>query len=262
MAAISLQIDAPTHNQAFMGNEAVTLRGAFKPPPPDLAGTNLYFRWYSSLFSGGQTAIDQEKFAINSVEGVQITDPEFPYTPAQPLGMGTHVISFAATDQPGETAAEQEAVQHGGMTGGAEGEGQCIIHVFRANLIRPTSNAPLSRANSTLEAEAPATWGVAADTPGDYAPNDEYLKHNRLRYRWQFTPVGAPVNRQPVAFIPEVDELIFDLLETDADRPIVRYQGPLPATLNGGYNLALHVEDAEEQLGGHSMTVTNVQVGP
>jgi hypothetical protein len=262
MAAISLRIDAPAHHEAFEGNEAVTLRGAFVTPPPDLGGATLFFRWYSSLFSGGETAVEQEKFAINNVEGVEITDPEFAYTPTPPLGIGTHVISFAATDQPGETTAEQEAVQHGGVTGGAEGDGRCIIHVFRANLISPPNNAVLSRAGSTLEAEAPATWGVETDTPGVFTPNDEYHKHNRLRYRWQFTPAGAPANRQPLAFIPEVDELIFDPPQTATERPIVRYQGPLPATLTGGYNLSLHVEDAEEELGGHSTAVTNIQVGP
>ncbi len=262
MAAIGLRIEEPVHNTAFTGNQAVTLRGAITQQPPEAAQVSFHFRWYSSVFSGDQDDITQEKFAINNVEGVAITDPGFSYSPNPPLGMGTHVISFAATDQPGETSAEQAAVQHGGVTGGSEGAGQCIIHIFRANLVKPTNNELLSRATSTLDAEAPATWGMGTGTPHVYAPNAEYHKHNRLRYRWQFTPVGAPFNRPPIVLTPAVDELIFLPPPEAGPLPLVRYGAPLPADLTAGYNLTLHVDDIQGVLGGDSMTVTNIQVGP
>jgi len=262
MSAIGLSIVEPAHNAAFTGVPSVIFRGAVTQLPDEVVDVVFYFRWYSSLFSGSEADIEQERFAMNSVDGVVLTDAGSAYIPAQPLGVGTHVISFAATDQPDETSASQEAVQHGGVTGGSEGEGQCVIHVFKANLITPVAGAILSRANSTLEAEAPVAWGVESDGTGVYVPNADYRKLNRLQYRWRFTPVGAPPNRRPVNFVPDVEEWAFVPAETAGEVTRLRYQGPLPSTLNGGYSLTLHVEDSQGELGGDAMTVANIQVGP
>lgn len=263
MTAIGLKIEEPAHNAAFIGSQMINMRGAVTQSQPETGNVKLYFRWYSSLFSGDDATIKAQKFAINNVQGVEITDPTIAFTPDPPLGLGTHTISFAATDQKGETSAEQEAVNHGGLTGGGKGNGQCIIHVFRANIISPAANALLSRNGAMMDAEAPAAWGVATDKPDIYALNTEYHKVNRLQYRWQFTPVGAPAGRRPVDFTPTLDQLTFVVLPAPAPvRTIVRYQGPLYDELTGGYDLTLHVEDNQEKLGGHSMTITNVQVGP
>jgi hypothetical protein len=262
MSAVGLAIVEPTHNRAFTGTPSVTFRGELTDVPEEVEGVTLYYRWYSSLFSGSEVDIAQERFAMNVVEGVVLTDPESAYIPAQPLGIGTHVISFATTDQSDETAAAQEAVQHGGVTGGAEGDGQCIIHVFKANLLTPGSGALLSRASSILEAESPALWGIEIDGTGVYEPNEEYHKLNRLQYRWTFTPVGAPSGRATVDFVPTVAQLVFQQPATATEVKRLRYQGALPSELTGRYNLTLHVEDKEGQLGGHTMTVTNIQVGP
>lgn len=244
----------------------MTFRGALtEEVPEDVAGVTLYYRWYSSLFSGNETDIEQERFAMNVVEGVILTDPATEYSHA--LGVGTHAISFAATDQQDETTAAQETVLHGGVTGGAEGDGQCLIHVFKANLLSPRNNVPLSRANATLVAEAPTLWGVKIGNTGIYEPNADYHKINRLQYRWHFTPDGAPSGRREVDFVPALEALAFR--EPDDDFPFthLRYEGPLPGELTGRYNLTLHVEglavEGKEDIPGeHTMTVTNIQVGP
>jgi hypothetical protein len=259
MSAIGLGIVEPAHNAAFTGTPSVTFRGKVTLLPDELAGVTLYYRWYSSLFSGSGEDIADKRFAMNDVGHIVLTDPGTAYV--QTLGMGTHVISFAATDQPDETSASQAAVQHGGVTGGSEGDAQCVIHVFRANLLAPAAGDLLSRANSTLEAEAPALWGIKIAEPDIYEPNEEYHKLNRLQYRWRFAPVGAPPNRPAVNFAPSLQDLKF-LTEPAAPVTRVRYQGTLPNTLNGQYTLTLHVEDKEGELGEHTMTVANIQVGP
>ena len=260
MSAVGLAIVEPTHNHAFTGTPSVTFRGELTDVPDEVEGVTLFYRWYSSLFSGSEEDIEQKRFAMNAVRGVVITDPNSAYI--HELGVGTHIISFATTDQKDETDEAQEAVQHGGVTGGAEGDGQCIIHVFKANLLAPGNNALLSRANSTLEAESPALWGIEIDGAGVYVPNEEYHKLNRLQYRWRFTPVGPPAGRTTVNFVPAVEDLVFQQPATATEVKRLRYQGPLPNELTWQYNLTLHVEDKEGQLGGHTMTVTNIQVGP
>ena len=62
-----------------------------------------------------------------------LTDPADPFPTT--LELGTHVITFAAVDRAGETDADLEAIQHGGVTGGSDGDTQCLVHVFIANLI-------------------------------------------------------------------------------------------------------------------------------
>jgi hypothetical protein len=247
MSAVELQIVTPAHDTAIVGSPPVTFKGAITPLPEELAGVTLYYRWYSSLFPA-----DKDRYSIHPIA---LTNPGDPlvWTP----GLGTHVISFAATDRPGETEADLDAVQHGGVTGGSEGDGQCLIHVFRANLVAPTDGAALNQAHSTLEAEAPALWGRPTDTEGVYEPNPDYHDLNRLLYRWEFVPLGAPVNRNTVNFIPALEQLTFDPEPNASLGPIViRYQGALPAELNGQYTLTLHVEDKNGILGGDQTSLT------
>ena len=182
-----------------------------------------------------------------------LTDPADPFPTT--LGLGTHVITFAAVDQAGETDADLAAIQHGGVTGGSDGDIQCLVHVFIANLIAPLNGAALSRALSVLEAAAPSSWGQATDTAGLYELNDLYHEINRLRYRWEFVPVGPPAGRATIDFIPDDDEYIFDP-DTDPTTPRIRYAGALPAALNAAYTLNLHVEDIEGALGGDQASIS------
>jgi len=247
MSAVELQIAEPVHDTPIIGRSPVTFKGAITRLPEELAGVTLYYRWYSSLFPA-----EKDRYSINPTA---LTDPGAPFvwTP----GLGTHVISFAATDRPGETGADLEAVQHGGVAGGSQGDGRCLIHVFRANLVSPVDGAALDRTNSTLEAEAPAQWGKATDTPGVYEPNSDYHDLNRLHYRWEFAPIGAPPDRSTVSFSPSLEQLTFDPEPDTPSGPIVvRYQGALPSQLAGQYRLTLHVKDRDGILGGDQTRIT------
>jgi hypothetical protein len=260
MAAVELEIVAPVCDTAFIGAVSTQLRGAVKPLPAQLQATTLYYRWYSNLFVG---APDQDRFSINPAA---LTDPQTPY--GVTLGIGSHVIALAATDRPGEGAADMEAVQHGGVTGGSEGDGRCVVHVFVANMLWPegqVSPYPISRSNCRLEAEAPLQWGKPDLETGVIVPNDAYHDENvnRLQYRWRFDPTGPPAGRSSFELVPDLEQLSFVVTDNNDDPvdPVrVRYQDPLPVTLSGSYTLTLFVEDHQGQLGG-DIAVVPVVVG-
>ncbi|MBV7337518.1 hypothetical protein KFU94_56680 [Chloroflexi bacterium TSY] len=255
MAFIELQLVEPDHNTAFVGEPTVTFRGAanLANEPRTIP---LYYRWYSSLASGTEDDIKAGRFAMNAIDGVNLTNPATEYS--RPLGMGTHVICFAATDRPSESATDLEAVEHGGFTGGSEGEAQCLIHVFKANLVSPQNAGTLNRLNCVLEAEAPVLWGKEIGDTKTYEPNQDYHQINRLQYRWQFTPVGAPFDRDTVNFEPPLTQLAFvpdPDPDSETEPPIIRYQGALPQELAGNYQLTLHVEDKKGQFTGDQVTI-------
>jgi hypothetical protein len=248
MSVVGIQIVEPEHEAAFIAGGSVTLRGSITDKPAELKNVSLYYRWYSSLY-----AAEKDHYAID--DNVQ-SHPGTPFSPT--LGLGSHVITLAASDRPLETDADLEAIQHGGMTGGSEGDAPCVIHVFIANLIAPLNAAVISRAFSILEAEAPGLWGKPV-TPSGYEPNDDYHALNRLQYRWEFVPTGPPGGRATIDFIPDFEQYIFDP-DTDPTTPRIRYAGALPAALTAAYTLNLHVEDIDGALGGDqtgvSVTVT------
>jgi len=248
MSAVQLEIVAPTHNTSFVDQPTVTFRGAVTDMPDELVGLTLHYRWYSSLFPG-----DKDRYSMNEPA---LTNPESPFS--DQLGLGTHTITFAVTDQAGETEADLEAVQHGGVTGGSEGDTACIIHVFRANLITPTEGTAVT----ILEAEAPALWGKPSeDDPNIFDLNEDYHALNRLQYRWEFVPVGEPTNRSLVNVTPDPAEYEFDPEPATATVPVIRFvAADLPAQLTGTYNLTLHVEDKDGEFPGHQMSVNNVEV--
>ena len=245
MAVVGLEIVEPEHDTPFVGNGSATFIGGITALPEELDTVPLYYRWYSSLFPA-----DKDRYSIN---GAALTDPADPFPTT--LGLGTHVITLAAVDRAGETDADLEAIQHGGVTGGSDGDTQCLVHVFIANLIAPLNEADLSRALSVLEAAAPSSWGQATDTAGLYELNDLYHEVNRLRYRWEFVPVGPPAGRATIDFIPDIDEYTFDP-DTDPITPRIRYAGALPAALDAAYTLNLHVEDIEGALGGDQASIS------
>ena len=233
MSAVELNIVQPTDQAIFQGGSQVAFIGQVGSLPEELIGVELYYRWYSSLFPA-----EEDRYSININA---LTDPGVPFY--MMLNVGTHVITFAASDQSEETKEAQNATQHGGVTGGAEGEGKCIIHVFRANLIYPDSDGvSLSKTHSTLKAEAPLQWGKKI-AEVNYEPNSDYHSINRIRYRWRFEPLGPPAGRHSADLVPTVGELIFD---PESDPVMVQYTGTLPNVLDiGNYILTLRVEDIE-----------------
>lgn len=237
MAAVGLHIVEPENDAAYMGNTTVTFRGRLTDRPPELADVPLFYRWYSSL--NPDAASGRYSMSVTA-----LSDAETPFPSPSALAMGSHVITFAASDRAGETDADLEAIQHGGVTGGPDGDGRCVIHVFKALIVEPVGgNVP--RAGLTVEAEAPASWGRPVN--GDYELNEDYQKYNRLRYRWRFEPTGVPSGRPTLEFIPAPGDFGFDA-STEPVR--VTYQPALPAAATGPYRIVLFVEDAlDEGLG-------------
>ena len=251
MTAITLAITQPANGQVFTGPPpvAVVLQGAVVPPAPaEVAGLPMYYRWYSSLFPSAENRYSIHPTALNN--------PATPYS--ADLRVGTHAITFAASDRSGETKSDQNATQHGGVAGGADGQTACVIHVLSANMIKPTSGALVSKGQPTLEAEAPLMWGRKNITTNAIELNVEYHKINRVGYRWRFTPPAGSSN-QPVELALTPAQMVFDPSSTP---PVVRYQGALPAGLaNGSYTVTLIVEHTEQpKQWFHSISV-NVTIG-
>jgi hypothetical protein len=221
MSAVQLTITEPSNGQTFRGRETINFRGRIRDElPQDLLNTTLYYRWYSSLFPAREN-----RYSINQPA---FTNPTTNLNGTSILDIGTHVITFATSDQPEETREAQDATRHGGVTGGAEGEEQCIINVLRANLIAPTPNASISRNNIILRARAPILWQQA-----------EYQNLNRIRYRWRFEPRGNPPGRPSRELTPALTELTFN-----AGESFVEYRASLGNQIGtGAYTLTLRVED-------------------
>ncbi len=247
MPPLPLQLLEPATGTGFIGTaaDAVRMRGALAGPPP----APLFFKWYSSL------AADPLPFAAGA---------QFDFTAN--LKVGTHVLTFSAKDVASDAPASIAAVQHGGFAGGpptAQTPG-CVVNVLRARIQRPLAAATLSKANGTLQAEAPALWGKAPTPPGPpFILNADYLAVNRIRYLWIFTPAGTPAG-------PASPRLILDptlpagnpLRSTfvlDGSAPLVNYTGPLPAALGtGSHTLILRVEDMSNPALGHEASVNVV----
>jgi len=241
VSAVELTIIQPPNGAVFtQGETQVRMVGRVGELPPELVGVNLYYRWYSSLFPS-----QKDRYSINVNA---LGDPAVPFD--APLGVGSHVITLAASDQAGETESAQNATRHGGVAGGSEGEKRCVIHLFRATLVAPGApNTALNRANGTLEAEAPLQWGKKkAGTTNVYEPNPDYHKINRIRYRWRLSPNPAD-GRAAADLVPSVETLTF---VPPGAMPLVRYMGPLPSGLGtGNYTLTLRVEDKDNPNVGH-----------
>ena len=249
MTAIALAITQPANGTVLhQGETQVRLAGrVVQPIPPELAGVPLHYRWYSSLFPSAQ-----DRYSINVGA---FSDPATPFD--APLGLGSHVITLAASDRAGETETDQNATNHGGVTGGEQGDAPCVIHLLRAGMVAPAAaGAPLSKANSTLEADAPLQWGRKVGTANLFEPNPDYHRVNRLFYRWLFAP--TPANGRASAVLePAVSALTF----VPGPPPLLRYQGPLPAALGlGSYSLTLRVQDTQNGAVGNqvsrSVTIT------
>jgi hypothetical protein len=241
MSAVELTIVQPQNGAVFFqGETQVRMVGRVGELPAELVGVNLFYRWYSSLFPSLEN-----RYSINASA---LGDPAVPFDAA--LGVGTHAISLAASDQAAETKDAQNATSHGGVAGGTQGETQCLIHLFRATLVAPAPNTTLNRASNTLEldAEAPLQWWrTKPGTTNVYELNPDYREINRIRYRWRFAPNPAD-GRAAADLVPSVEALIRPPVATSR----VRYPGPLPSGLGtGNYTLTLRVEDKNDPSVGH-----------
>jgi hypothetical protein len=249
VAAVTLTIVQPAAEETVLrGTEAdnVALAGQIGGPLPDaLEGVPLFYRWYSSLFRAAT-----DRYSLNEPA---LTSPSQPFVTA--LRVGTHVITFAASDQTEETELAQENTRHGGVTGGAQGAGRRLVHVLGANPVVPPPGGPtptLRKAGARLEAEAPLHWGRRLGQSDGFEPNPEYHGRNRIRYRWRFTPRGAPAGRRAADLVPALQQLRFDPTPPSGFVPVVRYDGALPSELDtGDYTLTLRVEDATDETVAH-----------
>ena len=151
---ISLVIQAPTHQQSFVGvgtetSVDVTLRGAITHTTfPNPAG--LFRTWYSSLQSD-----------VGHTDTITVG-----------LSVGSHIMTFTAKDKsdmgvlPEQLATLYKNVQHIGAAGGPpnpppDGGAPCVIHVLVANMLAPGAGVTtLSRSNPVLEAQAPLQWAT------------------------------------------------------------------------------------------------------
>ena len=241
MSAVELTIVQPPNGTVFFhGETQVRMVGQVGELPAELVGVDLYYRWYSSLFPS-----QKDRYSINANA---LSNPATPFD--APIGVGSHVISLAASDQDKETESAQNATRHGGVAGGSQGEKQCVIHLLRATLLAPKPpNTTLNRAGSTLDAEAPLQWGrKKAGAANVFEPNPDYHGINRIRYRWRFSPSPAD-GRAAADLVPSVETLTF---VPPGTMPLVRYTGPLPTGLGtGNYTLTLRVEDKNDPNVGH-----------
>jgi hypothetical protein len=254
MAAVAVSISRPGRDSVLVGDAPVSLQGA-------IAGEGtpkLYFKWYSTLPPPG------------SGDGVLNGPRDNPLDFRCPLTVGSHILTLAAKDVAEDTAEALSKVVHVGMAGG-RGQGPdeaWLVHVLRATIVIPQQGAVRQLGNTTLAAEAPATWTKA-----------DYQEINRIAYRWQLTPQAPAVGPSAELSGPrgggdipaqepgrwfrwsvrppggEAVEQGATLLNFDVN--ILRYQGPLPAALTpGSYVLNLRVEDARNPSAFHAASVT------
>jgi hypothetical protein len=230
MTAVEVNIVQPSDGNRFTGGSAVDLIGQVGPLPAELSSVPLYYRWYSSEFP----ATDGH-FSLNDQA---LPDPAGPYSAA--LGIGSQAITLAASDQPGQDKDAQDNTHHGGVAGGSQGPKRCVVHMFRAVARQPAAGDTLSKAASTLEADAPLHW-----------PKQEYQALNRLRYRWHFAPDPAD-GRKTADLVPAAEVLQFAF---EGTTPVVQYAGPLPDLDLGGYTMQLRVEDIQDSAFGETASV-------
>lgn len=218
MAALSLQIVTPVDGQALVFGTAapsVICRGRLVDPPSP--GGPLYFRWYSSL----STSAAQDRYSLNQ-PALGAADLPFDFRP----DIGSHVITFAASDRAGELPADLRTITRAGVAGGAEGPTRCRIHVYKARILDQTAQA--ARASLVLAAEAPWDW-----------EGEGYRQNDALQYRWVFEPTGSPTGRPSASFTPARGDVSFQSSPVPSR---LLFRPALPATALGPYQVTLFVE--------------------
>lgn len=174
MAKIDLTILSPANGAVFKDGDLVSFVGQASVPQ-GMQGLSLYFRWYSSLRRLVKDA--QDKVSQFSVNTAALTDASAPF--AATLPMGSHVITFAASDQAQEADIAQS--RHGAAAGGVnlKGVGH-VIHVLKASIVAPTDSGAMVTPATRFQAEAP--WPFE---------DDGYQRVNKLEYTWVFDPISG-----------------------------------------------------------------------
>lgn len=247
MDALKIRIVSPAHDAVFIapsGSPApVNFQGEVFSRPPSLAAVPLYFRWYSSLNRSANTG----RYSLNQQALTSATSEHR----ESDLPLGSQVIGFAATDQPGESDAEIQAIRHGAYAGGDRQQPQppsqpCVIHVLRATIYELLAAVP--RQALVLKAEAPDLW-----------TNPTYQAVNQLRYSWILTPAppppgwspppqGLPPNRPELRYVhdPSVQAAswTFDDARANPQTPAwLVFTPALPPQAIGPYTITLEVAD-------------------
>lgn len=250
MSVVNLRIVEPQHGTNFIDSGAAHLRGEVVGTPP----ATLFFKWYTNLAASP----DPLAKALD-------TNVVLPY--------GSQAIVLSAKDVDADTVDAIKLVKHGGVTGGAPDKQPpathvpCVVHVLKAIIAEPKlDGATLSKANATLSAQVPALW-----------EDREYQSSiNQLRYSWHFIPSGAPAGRASADFDPELmfapplnakltdpsSKLVAPFsfkpdfeIAPNVKVPIMRYQGPLPASVGtGSYTLKLRVRKTTGAAALHEVT--------
>ena len=249
MAFIQLNIEVPKDKATFKGAPVtIGFKGTVGPLPEEVnKDTLLYYRWYSSSVARlskdkqGNTKVDGYSMNVPALTNL---DEPFKYA----LEMGSHVITFAVSDHPGETDEDFKAIQHGGVTGGRSGDHLCIIHVFKANIISPASDAHVLSSALDLIAEAPSAWGDKPSKPGEPEP---YHEINHLAYQWKLEPREDPPGRLGYLYDKlGQKELNFNSNRSSSDLPAVSYTVVTPVldpAPRGKYRITLTVLDNTNQ---------------
>jgi hypothetical protein len=235
MPALAITLVRPADHTRLAGSGVLRLTAALAAPAP----VPLFYKWYSSA------AADPLGTALD--------------LPAANLPLGSQVITFSAKDQAADTPAALQAVVFAGMAGGPKPDGQaCRVHVLRAGLRQPAAGASLSRASATLAAEAPPRWARKIPPALVYETDPDHQALNRLRFRWRFSPLGAPAGRASADLLPSLAQWQYVPPPGDNSAPpLLRYSGPLPGGLGtGSYQLTLRVEDKDDAGFFHEQSVT------
>lgn len=234
MPALAIQLIRPADHTRLAGSGVLRLTAALVGPAP----VPLFFKWYSSA------AADPVATTLD--------------VPAANLPLGSQVLTFSAKDRPGDALADLQAVVWAGMAGGPKPDDTaCRVHVLRASLRQPAAGATLNRAGATLAAEAPPRWARKIPPAAAYALDPDYQALNRLRFRWRFSPVGAPAGRASGDLLPTPAQWQYVPPPSDNSAPpLLRYSGPLPAGLGtGAHQLTLRVDDTQDAAFFHEQSI-------
>lgn len=248
-----MKIVKPAHGQGFNSDAQVEFSGLIDPPLPlELENVDLYYRWYSSLFKS-----TKNRFSMNDPAR---QDPSIPFWTK--LGMGTQVITLAASDVPGESKDDQKNITHFGVTGGNGETSPCVIHVFKAVIIGSIESIDPTETTGQkikIRVAGPIAWNIWNPKRELFEHNQDYHSINRLKYEFILEPVGSPAGRPTVPLNPEPGDLVVDTEvddPNDIDPGRLLYSSvlgdPLPQgrKLTGLYKLRLFVKDKNGDLEG------------
>lgn len=227
MAQIDLTIRKPANGAVFLHSDQIEFKG-HADASPELAGVQFHYRWYASLRELAKDA--QGTVSQFSINPSAHTDAGTALSTSLP--MGSHVVTFAASDQAQES--DLKNAHHGGVTGGVNLQGLGhVIHVLKANIVAPTGTTPISVTPGTrFQAEAPSSF-----------EEDSYQLVNGLYFKWKFDPIPGGAATPPGRPRLIVDqEAMHCTFISNPDRPVLELDPETYQHLHGRYRATLQVE--------------------